>query len=146
MKTSALLLGAAVALLSLHPQTQAQDGQPDSMSVSRIVRVEPAMTPGSTMIFLPPHLDQPLLFSSPTFFFKDFLTSSVSPDFGRALEVHPDLLAPLRAQWEREAQLGTWRTILGSIQIGGVAYLAYRQFAKSGPMTIQSRTSKSKRK
>ena len=146
MRMSVFVLSLTAAMLSLHPQVSAQDGQRDSTSASRIVLVEPAMTPGSTMFLLPPNLEEPLPFSSPTFFFKGLFPSSISPDFGHALEVRPDLLAPLRVQWEREAQLGAFRTILGSIQIGGVAYLAYRQFAKSGPMTIRSRAEKNRRK
>jgi hypothetical protein len=118
----------------------------DSTAESHIILVEPAMTPGSTLFLLSPHLEQPLQFSSPTFFFKGSGSTTVSPDFGRRLEVRPDLLAPLRAQWAREAQMGTFRTILGSIQLGGVAYLAYRQFAKSGTMTVRPRTTKSSRK
>jgi len=124
----------------------AQETQQDSAAVSRIVTVEPGMTPGSTQILLPPQLEQPLQFSSPTFFFKEFMPLSAMPDFARPLEVRQDLLAPLRAQWAREAEMGTFRTILGSIQIGGVAYLAYRHFAKLGPMTVRPRPAKTTRK
>lgn len=135
-----------VVLLSFSSLSSAQAVQDDSVSASRIELVEPAMTPGSSMFLLPPHLEQPLRFSSPTFFFDGVRSVSDSPDFGRSLETRPDLLAPLRAQWTREAQMGTFRTILGSIQIGGVAYLAYRHFAKLGPLTARPRPTKTGRK
>lgn len=146
MRPIAVLLTLTVLCVSVASRSSAQNAQADSTVTPRIIFVEPGMAPGSTLILLPPQLEQPLPFSSPTFFFKDFISSSASLDFGRALEVRPDLLAPLRAQWEREAKLGAFRTILGSIQIGGVAYLAYRQLAKSGPMTIRSRAEKNRRK
>jgi hypothetical protein len=135
-----------LALFLSPSRLSAQEVQDDSISTWRIELIEPAMTPGSTMFILPPHLEQPLQFSSPTFFFDGISSLSGSPDFGRSLEVRPDLLAPLRAQWAREAQMGTFRTILGSIQIGGVAYLAYRHFAKLGPLTARPRPAKSTRK
>lgn len=135
-----------ILLFSAPSRLSAQEVQDDSISSWRIELVEPAMTPGSTMFVLPPHLEQPLRFSSPTFFFDGISPPSGSPDFGRSFEVRPDLLAPLRAQWAREAQMGTFRAILGSIQIGGVAYLAYRHFAKLGPLTARPRPAKTSRK
>jgi len=146
MKLIAPLLCLALFLLSTPSRLSAQEVQDDSISMFRIELIEPAMTPGSTMFLLPPHLEQPLRFSSPTFFFDGVSSFPGSPDFGRSLEVRPDLLAPLRAQWAREAQMGTFRAILGSIQIGGVAYLAYRHFAKLGPLTARPRPTKTNRK
>ncbi|HSQ74091.1 MAG TPA: hypothetical protein VLT13_00945 [Bacteroidota bacterium] len=145
MKLIVPLLCLTVFLLSFPSRLSAQEVQDDSASASRIIVVEPGMAPGSTMFLLPPHLEQPLQFSSPTFFFDGISSLSGSPDFGRSLEVRPDLLAPLRAQWAREAQMGTFRAILGSIQIGGVAYLAYRHFAKLGPLTARPRPAKSRK-
>ena len=146
MKLIALLLCLTGFSLFLPSRLSSQEVQGDSTSAPRIMVVEPGMAPGSTMFLLPPHLEQPLRFSSPTFFFDGINSLSDSPDFGRPLEVRPDLLAPLRAQWAREARMGTFRTILGSIQIGGVAYLAYRHFAKLGPLTARPRPTKSSRK
>ena len=145
MRLIAPLLCPALFLFSSTSRLSAQEVQDDSISTWRIELVEPAMAPGSTMFILPPHLEQPLQFSSPTFFFDGISSLSGSPDFGRSLEVRPDLLAPLRAQWAREAQIGMFRTTLGSIQIGGVAYLAYRHFAKLGPLTARPRPTKGRK-
>ena len=54
-------------------------------------------------------------------------------------EAKQDLLAPLRAQWAREADMSTFRTIMGSLQLGGVAFLAARQLTGAGIMTARPR-------
>ncbi|MCC6398655.1 MAG: hypothetical protein IT282_16695 [Bacteroidetes bacterium] len=146
MKTVWLLLSALLVVAGARSQSSGVKEQHAGKDTSRIILVEPGMSPGSALFLLPPHLEQPLLFDSPTSFFGELPPSSTAWDPGRPFEIRPDLLAPLRLQWQREAELGTFRTILGSIQIGGVAYLAYRHFAKSGPMTVRPRTSKTSRK
>lgn len=146
MKTVCLLLSALLVVAGARSQTSVEKEPHAGNDTSRIILVEPGMSSGSALFLLPPHLEQPLLFDSPTYFFGALPPSTSVWDPGRPLEIRPDLLAPLRLQWQREAQLGTFRAILGSIQIGGVAYLAYRHFAKSGPMTVRPRTSKTSRK
>ena len=146
MKTVCLLLSALLVVAGARPQTSGEKVQHAGKDTSRIILVEPGMSPGSALFLLPPHLEQPLLFESPTTFFGQLSPSTSAWDPGRPLEIRPDLLAPLRLQWQREAELGTFRAILGSIQLGGAAYMAYRHFAKSGPMTVRPRTSKTNRK
>ncbi len=146
MKTVCLLLSALLVVAGVRSQSSGEKEQHAANDTSRIIRVEPGMSPGSALFLLPPHLEQPLLCESPTSFFGQLSPSTSAWDPGRPLEVRPDLLAPLRLQWQRESELGTFRAILGSIQLGGVAYMAYRHFAKSGPMTAHPRTSKTRRK
>ncbi len=146
MKTLVLFLSVLLCSVRAVPQSTVAGGDRDSTHGERIVLVEPGMAPGNLIFLIPPHLERQLLFESPTFFFAGIPSLSSAPVYERPFEVHPDLLAPLRLQWEREAQLGTFRKILGSIQLGGVAYLAYRHFSKSGTMTIRPRAPKSNKK
>lgn len=44
----------------------------------------------------------------------------------------PDLLAPLRLQRAEEERMRTLYTVLGTVQVAGVAYLAYRHVKKYG--------------
>jgi hypothetical protein len=56
-----------------------------------------------------------------------------------------DLISPLRLQWERDAELKTLKTILGSMTFGGAAFLAVRSLQKPAtkpPLPRQIRTNK----
>jgi len=48
------------------------------------------------------------------------------------IEQRVDLISPFCLQMESEARLRTLQTVLGAVQVGGVAYLAYRHIKKYG--------------
>jgi hypothetical protein len=43
-----------------------------------------------------------------------------------------DLVSPWKLQLANQEKYSTWRTILGTIQVGGVAYIAYQHIKKYG--------------
>ena len=69
-----------------------------------------------------------LLVLTPGDFSNEFhIASSAEPPPFLATTVggEIDLLSPLKLQRAKENELSTLRTILGTVQLGGVAYLAY---------------------
>ncbi len=48
------------------------------------------------------------------------------------LEKKTDILSPWNLELRDEEKYSTWRSILGSVQIGGAAYLAYRYIKNHG--------------
>jgi hypothetical protein len=116
------------------------------LQLERIHLAAPGMDSGSALFVIPPHLQQQQSFASPSFFFEGVRSSSELPYSVLAFQAKPDLLAPLRAQWAREAEMGTFRTILGSLQLGGVAFLVARQLTGAGIMTARPRPVRSSRK
>lgn len=134
--TIAVLLILVVVLM---PPTFAQERQRDTMATGHIQLADPGMGPGGATFIIPPQLEPIHAFSSPTFFFEGVPAVGGMGRSPLGFEVKQDLLAPLRAQWAREAQTSTFRTILGSIQLAGVAYLAARQLTGAGIMTARPR-------
>ena len=58
-------------------------------------------------------------------------TSVRPPLLGSLLEPKADLTASLRLQWAKDNELKTLRYVLGTVQFGGAAYLAYRALTSS---------------
>lgn len=118
---------------------RAQERQRDTLSTEHIRLVDPGMVQGGATFIVPPQLEPGRTFSSPTFFFEGVPVAGGAGHSSLGFEMKQDLLAPLRAQWAREAQTSTFRTILGSIQVAGVAFLAARQLTGAGIMTARPR-------
>jgi hypothetical protein len=139
----ALCLGSVFLFSTI---AMGQERTTDSSQMERIRLASPGMDSGSALFVIPPHLQQQLTFASPSFFFEGVQSPSGLPYPAFALQAKPDLLAPLRAQWAREAEMRTFRTILGSLQLGGVAFLVARQLTGAGIMTARPRPVRSSRK
>lgn len=135
-----------VLVLPVFLCSAAAQEQGDTVRVSRIQLAEPGLGAGSASFLIPPHLILQGQFSSPTFFFEGVPVPGTEGAVAGRLFPKTDLLAPLRVQWAREAELSTFRQVLGSIQLGGVAFLAIRQFTKAGTMTARPRPVRSTRK
>lgn len=90
--------------------------------------------------------DSRLLFFTPTFtvsralepvpetfpgsFSNSFVTS---PQFNSwSYQEKIDLDSPLKIQLAKQNEYGTLRVVLGTVQLGGVAYIAYRHIKKYG--------------
>jgi hypothetical protein len=48
------------------------------------------------------------------------------------IEKKTDMLSPWNLELRDQEEYRTWRSILGSVQVGGAAYLAYRYITKHG--------------
>lgn len=141
-----VMTAAIVLLLASATQLDAQERQPDTSMEQHIQLTGFGLDSGETLFAIPPHLLTARSFSSPTFFLEGvpIAPGPGSPQPGFAGK--QDLLAPLRIQWAREARTGTFRSIMGSIQLAGVAYLAARQLTGAGIMTARPRPVRSRSK
>ncbi|MBX2992071.1 MAG: hypothetical protein KF749_13015 [Bacteroidetes bacterium] len=107
------------------PATQSKDTTRSEVSI-----LDPGISFGKPTFVLPP-----LLTLTPGDFSEELhiTAPSTPPPFLSSSVVEKiDLLSPLKLQRAREDDLSTLRTILGTVQLGGVAYLAYRHLKKYG--------------
>ena len=144
--TSIVKMAVVVMVLCAVAGGQAQQRERDTVQAGHIRLLEPGLDSGGAVFSIPPHLTASPV-APPTMLFPDGVSGGpawIGP--GRGFEVKQDLLAPLRAQWSREAETKTFRTIVGSIQLGGVAFLAIRQLTGAGIMTAKPRPVRSQRK
>lgn len=144
--TSIAKMAVVVMVLCVAAGRRAQHRERDTTHTGRIQLLEPGLDSGGAVFSIPPHLTgSPIV--SPSLLFPEGMSGNpawIGP--GRGFEVKQDLLAPLRAQWSREAETKTFRTIMGTIQLGGVAFLAVRQLTGAGIMTAKPRPVRSQRK
>ena len=104
----------------------------DAGAVRRVTLIDPGLALGKPTLLLPPSLllDSKVMDSFSADFRED---SALSPLLlGGSAEKRLDLLIPYRLQMESEARLRPLQTLLGTVQIGGAAYLAYRYLKKHG--------------
>lgn len=129
-------LSGTVSLAILFPllafgQQGGTSSMPDTVSASGVTIVDLGFSSGKPTVVLPPSLEErPLPFSPSLLFVQS--AEDPPPYLLGNFEPKIDLLASLRLQRQKEEELRTLRTILGSVQIGGVAYLAYRRLKKYG--------------
>lgn len=137
--TSFMKTALAVMVMGFVVQAVARSQDRDTTHAMRIQVLELGLDAGGTTFSIPPHLSTPRTFFTPSFFLEGVSVGTHEGIPGRGFEVKQDLLAPLRAQWAREAQTQTFRTIMGSLQIGGALFMAARQLTGAGIMTAKPR-------
>lgn len=143
---SIVKLALVLVALGMAAQARSQQQDRDTAHVGRIQLLDVGLDSGGATFSIPPHLATPSTFSSPGFFLEGVPGRTDGSLSGRGFEVKQDLLAPLRAQWAREAETKTFRTIMGSIQFGGALFMAARQLSGAGIMTAKPRPVRSQRK
>lgn len=143
--TSIVKMAFVVMAVCAAAEVRAQERGPDTSHALRIELLEPGLDSGGAVFYIPPHLAAREILP-PSMLFVEGVPMPGGGIPGRGFEVKQDLLAPLRAQWSREAETKTFRTIVGSIQLGGVAFLAIRQLTGAGIMTAKPRPVRSQRK
>jgi hypothetical protein len=118
-----LVLCLLVAI-SLHGQDFGNTGD---TSQSRVRLLDPGISSGKSLFYLPPSLRIiPVdLMDSHGPLYETPLPYLRSPVSGKI-----DLIAPFKLQLERQKDLQTVRTILGTAQLGGALYLGYQQLRK----------------
>lgn len=127
LRITALLF---VLLLPLSAQEQ-QKVQPKDTSL-RLLRTEA----------IPPSLEQPIVILPLSFALSTPGEGTVQPlyyIFGESPEQFSwnrsektDIASPWKIYLEEQKKNSTWRSVLGSVQLGGVAYIAYRHIKKYG--------------
>lgn len=139
-------MAVVVTVLCAAAHAMAQQQDRDTTHAGRIQLLEPGLDTGGAVFSIPPHLTASSIVSASLLFHDGVSNGPAWIGPGRSFEVKQDLLAPLRAQWSREAETKTFRTIMGTIQLGGVAFLAVRQLTGAGVMTAKPRPARSQRK
>ncbi len=110
----------------------------DTAKTTGITILDAGLSTGKASLLLPPELQYEEFGEETPLFLLWKRTSVVPPLIGGLGEPKADLTAPLRAQWAKDAQMSTLRTVLGTVQISAVGYLAYRALtSKETPKPIK---------
>jgi len=104
----------------------------DTTRTTGIVVLDPGLSTGKASLLLPPALQYEESPGETSIFALWKKTSVRPPLLAGMLEPKADLTATLRAQWSKDGQLNTLRTVLGTVQLGSAAYLAYRALTAKG--------------
>jgi hypothetical protein len=132
MKIPCVVFLSLVATLAVLAQQRSGGDTTVADRANRITIIDSGISLGKPMLLLPPSLQSDREIAVPPFLFGGG-TPGVPPPFpGGGVELRADLTSPLRLQMESEARLRTLYTVLGTVQVGGVAYLAYRRLKKYG--------------
>ena len=139
-KVAALVLMMVLFAFLARSQQQAVSPPADTALHRGIIITDPGLATGRATLLLPRILQFEDM-SSDTSIFAVWQKTAISPPLlGGLLEPKADLTATLRAQWARDSQFRIYRTVLGTVQIGGAAYLAYRALtAKGTPKPIRKK-------
>ena len=127
----------------LRSQASRTAAPPDGSRQDRIFLQDPGIATGKPTFFIPPRFINEMTLVFP--FSVDDALSPGSPRFPFRTDPKLDLISPLRLQREKDGQLGMLRSILGSIQFAGAAFLAVRSLQKNDtkpPLPRQIRTNK----
>ena len=140
MKSIATLLLPFFVVSASFTQQHPVLASPDTAKATGIVILDPGLSTGHTTLLLPPALQYEETPEDTSIFALWKKTAVRPPLIGGFVEPKADLTATLRAQWAKDSELSTLRTVLGTVQIGGVAYLAYRALtAKDTPKPIRKK-------
>jgi hypothetical protein len=123
-----VLLGAAAATLSAQEKPLG-----DSLTVSRPPASELSLSFSRPVPLSVPWLEREQDFAAPLPYLLIPVSIAPYPLLAASDPMQkPDLTAALRLQRARAESNSTLYTILGTVQVGGVAYLAYRHIKKYG--------------
>ncbi len=125
----AILLAATSAA-----QPAADSLQHDTTLQQRITIVDPGISSGRPLLFLPPELTGGEALLPPFFGISSLRAGAPSLLDGIPSGGKLDLLLPLRAQMSAESSIQPFRVMLGAATLGGAAYIAYRHLKKYGLM------------
>lgn len=130
MKIADILLLICTLFLTASGQqrsdTQAKD------TTDKIILIDPGISLGRATLLLPPSLQDNATPGIPPFLPTGRTPGAPPPFLGGMIDQKADLTAPLRLQMAREAKLRPLWTVLGTVQVGGAAYAAYRYIKKHG--------------
>ena len=128
------VIGAVLCLVGAHVAGAQQDTSAvaDTLTTDHVVIMDPGLSLGIPRIMLPHSLDERRAFVVPPFITREGNPGQRLPFLIGPVRQDIDMLAPLHLQWEREAKLRPLYTVLGAVELGGVAYIAYQHIKKYG--------------
>jgi len=121
-----------LVLCSVALQAQEQDTNwpGDTSRVHGIIVADPGIALGKAILILPPLVQPDGKFES--FQFLDAHPGIPPPLLRGAFTPKAELLSPYLLQRQRDRQLNTLYIVLGAVELGGAAYIAYRHIKKYG--------------
>lgn len=129
MGRAALLL-AALSCGAIPAFAQHASEASDTALTTGVVLLDPGIALGKPLLLFPPSY-QPGSEILPARFVTPF-TASPPLFLGSPMEPKADLLSPYLLQVRRSQEMSTFYTILGAMELGAVAYVAYRHVKKFG--------------
>lgn len=140
MKKFLVMIMALIVSSGGFGQEQSSALPADSAKSTGIIILDPGVSTGRPTLLLPPALQFSEIAGDTSIFALWKKTAMRPPLVSGLLEPKADLTAALRLQWAKDGELKSLRTVLGTVQLGGVAYLAYRALsAKGTPKPIRKR-------
>jgi hypothetical protein len=128
MKSIGLLLLIFATFLAVNGQEQQNERQQDTLQKKpQFYNIELFLTQPTV---LPPRSS-----GGPQDSFSDFPRQSLSvpmPPFSWTFKTNIDLETSWKQELAKQEEYRTWKSILGSIEMGGVAYLTYLHLKKYG--------------
>ena len=128
MRSIGLLLITFASFLAVNGQEQKNVQQQDTLQKKpQFYNFELFLTQ--------PTLLPPQSYGGPQESISDFLHQSLSvpmPPFSWTFKTNLDLKNSWKQELAKQEEYRTWRSILGSIEMGGVAYLTYMHLKKYG--------------
>lgn len=132
MKILSITFFSFVITLAASGQHQSGSDTTTADTVNRITIIDPGISSGKPTLLFPLSLQHDAMTGFPEFLFLEETPGMRPPLLGGAIEPKVDLISPFRLQMESADRLKTMRALLGTVQIGGVVYLAYRHIRKYG--------------
>ncbi len=132
MKIADLLLLLCLWPLAMRAQQTPGVLPGDTAVVNRIAIIDPGISLGRPLLLLPPSLQVDVEPGIPPFLLTGGTPGTPPPFLLGTLEQKVDLTSPLRLQMQSEARLRPLWMVLGSVQVAGTAYAAYRYIKKYG--------------
>jgi len=125
-----MALVAAIWVGAIPASGQSSTTSADTLQTTGVVLLDPGIALGRPTLVFPPSyqpgsLILPSRFTTPPAGLPDFLLGP--PDEPKA-----DLLSPYLLDLQRAKKMNTFHTILGAMELGAVAYVAYRHVKKYG--------------
>lgn len=140
MRATGIAVVTIVSVMIACAQERSTIEPADTAKTAGIFLIDAGLSTGKALLLLPPALQYEEFTDNTPLFSLWKKTAIAPPLIGGLAEPKADLTATLRAQWAKDNQLRTLRTVLGSVQIGAVGYLAYRALtSKETPKPIKKK-------
>ena len=123
-----------VCMLALQASAQkpSQMSLADTTALDKPVLFDPMVSARGTTLVIPSSFDPDIVFREQLFLIPQLNSGGQPPLLEKPTLTAIDMMIPWRLQMERERKLRPLQTFLATVQIGGVAYLAYEHLRKKG--------------
>ena len=132
MRIFGFLLLVCMLALQSSAQKPSQMSLADTTALDKPVLSDPMVSARGTTLIIPPSLDPDIVFREQLFLIPQLNSGGPPPLLEKPTLTAIDMMIPWRLQMERERKLRPLQTFLATVQIGGVAYLAYEHIRKKG--------------